>query len=459
MRDVGGGGGGPFAYYPTTGSLIRASASAVERGRIGLGAMRSRLATEHRRALGSVDGDLYEPMAHAPQVATANLTRVEQAICFAAGVVRLFADAVDAYNHSSTNPRSVQALNMAYADARLDDPGGDGDETGEDRGPEAEVELRTKLTGLRAEYERLGEQLDNWADHAARMLARGPNPDDIRELWFGGALPSQAYELWPGLRLHQLTGARLPYDLRDGPDDTRALGDLTNDELLDLADNGNELARDIGGARVAHDAEQMTALSKFGLYQNPLYWKALAEGVPEGIARAMARASPHSFLELGAPIVISGQVTYAMTLRDLVNAFKDDLWSLRSAGELGMVVGPGKLNKLDNLPDALRSGRHLDETADWQDHSWLLRRAAREKGNFGLGSGTREHADVAGHAWVGSDYRLSKDGRALISSDGLRQYRPPSHKKGLGIWQANFEKRQSPHGPWQDNGHLRILDP
>lgn len=89
--------------------------------------------------------------------------------------------------------------------------------------------------------------------------------------------------------------------------------------------------------------------------------------------------------------------------------------------------------------------------------SGILRDAAKGKGNFGLGSGTSAEAGAAGRAWVGDGYTVASDGKTLISSDGLRQFRPPSYKPNLDKWQANFEERFGP-GQWQSNGHLDIWD-
>jgi filamentous hemagglutinin len=57
-----------------------------------------------------------------------------------------------------------------------------------------------------------------------------------------------------------------------------------------------------------------------------------------------------------------------------------------------------------------------------------LRDAAKGKGNFGLGSGTRAEADKLDKAWVGDGAEVASDGKTLVSKDGLRQYRPPSYK-------------------------------
>jgi hypothetical protein len=87
----------------------------------------------------------------------------------------------------------------------------------------------------------------------------------------------------------------------------------------------------------------------------------------------------------------------------------------------------------------------------------ILRAALRGKGNFGLGSGTPAEAERLGRAWVGDGYKIASDGKTLVSSDGLRQFRPPSYKPNLSIEQANFERRLVPEGQWFGNGHLDIL--
>ena len=95
---------------------------------------------------------------------------------------------------------------------------------------------------------------------------------------------------------------------------------------------------------------------------------------------------------------------------------------------------------------------------DWAHISGILRDAAQGKGNFGLGSATHEEAELAGQAWTGPNSRVSSGGVALVSEDGLRQWRPPSYKQRLGITQSNFESRNVSSGRWQNNGHLDIED-
>ncbi|MEJ1414883.1 MAG: adhesin, partial [Candidatus Sedimenticola sp. (ex Thyasira tokunagai)] len=114
----------------------------------------------------------------------------------------------------------------------------------------------------------------------------------------------------------------------------------------------------------------------------------------------------------------------------------------------------------------VRDARHarvslgVDATKSVGKEIGILRDAAKGKGNFGLGSGSRAEADKLGRAWVGDGYKVASDGKTLVGKDGLRQYRPPSYKGRLGKTQANFEQKfpgQKTKG-WQSNGHLDITD-
>ena len=118
---------------------------------------------------------------------------------------------------------------------------------------------------------------------------------------------------------------------------------------------------------------------------------------------------------------------------------------------------------------AYRSGasiptKTISERSDWPQLSDQLRRAAREVGlkNFGVGSATREQADVMGRAWVGDGHSIASDGKTLVSSDKLKQYIPPAAKnrsnKAITGVQANLERRLNPNGPWQHNAHVDITD-
>jgi hypothetical protein len=99
-------------------------------------------------------------------------------------------------------------------------------------------------------------------------------------------------------------------------------------------------------------------------------------------------------------------------------------------------------------------------TGDWAKLSGILRNTSKEKGISTVGSVTREQADAIGKAWVGEGYSISRSDHALISKDGLRQYRPPSLKPKLGKTQANLQTRYigQKSKEWQSNAHLDILE-
>ena len=78
--------------------------------------------------------------------------------------------------------------------------------------------------------------------------------------------------------------------------------------------------------------------------------------------------------------------------------------------------------------------------------------------NFGIrGSATIDEADELGKIFVGPGYRVSSDGTALVSADGLRVYRKPAYKRKQGRKQANFETYEDASRKKSlGNGHLDI---
>ena len=94
----------------------------------------------------------------------------------------------------------------------------------------------------------------------------------------------------------------------------------------------------------------------------------------------------------------------------------------------------------------------------------MLSDAARQKGFSGIGIATQDEAARMGESWVGAGFRFASDGKTMISSNGLRQYRPPSFKPnrpakfGGPGYQANFEWRDIPEKQWQADAHLDIVD-
>ena len=115
------------------------------------------------------------------------------------------------------------------------------------------------------------------------------------------------------------------------------------------------------------------------------------------------------------------------------------------ASEIGILVHNGK---------CMAGGEFADDSAKVFG---TLREAVKTKGNFGIGSATRQQADELGRAWVGDGFSVASDGKTLLSADGLRQYRPPSFKPNIGKVQANLEWRTKEVTKWLGNAHIDIL--
>lgn len=128
------------------------------------------------------------------------------------------------------------------------------------------------------------------------------------------------------------------------------------------------------------------------------------------------------------------------------------------SGGSGGGIGFGKgYSKRGKFKGGKKGKKVAKGSAQLAKYSGILRDAAKYKGNFGLGKGTFSEALELGKAWVGKGYRVSGNGKAWISKDGLRQFRPPTHKPKLGIDQTNFQWRNVNRGGWQGNGHLDII--
>lgn len=146
-----------------------------------------------------------------------------------------------------------------------------------------------------------------------------------------------------------------------------------------------------------------------------------------------------------------------LTGKDYITGEKIDRWWAAAAVLAG---GWAKVNKFSTVGKAKKGIKQSPD--DWPIISGNLRAASKGKGNFNIGKGTREQANVMGKAWVGNGYTTASNGKILISKDGLRQYRPPSKKPNspyakTGV-QSNYQSRRQPSGIWKNNGHFDITD-
>jgi RHS repeat-associated protein len=135
-------------------------------------------------------------------------------------------------------------------------------------------------------------------------------------------------------------------------------------------------------------------------------------------------------------------------LESLARTFRRD--PLQGLADVGNGMG-GEIPVGTEFTTLSRSALVLDTA----DKIGVLRTASSGVGNFGLGSASIDEAMALGRAWVGPSYRISSNGRAFISADGLRQFRPPEFKPMLDLLQANFE-RLNQLGKIIGNGHLTI---
>ena len=124
------------------------------------------------------------------------------------------------------------------------------------------------------------------------------------------------------------------------------------------------------------------------------------------------------------------------------------------------IIGSGSAGALRNASKVgtVTSGTAKANTGElpWNEISGRLREAAKTKGNFGMGTATESEAMQLGESWVGKGATMSKDGVAIISKDGLKQFSPPMMKSKINKIQANFQWRNSGSKSWDGNGHLEI---
>jgi hypothetical protein len=227
----------------------------------------------------------------------------------------------------------------------------------------------------------------------------------------------------------------------------------------------DELARHIDDAHNAVEDELISLLE----------WSAGIEGVG-------ALVSMFSFgaAEAPAQVVEAGRIAKtAANIAAIIERFlaaaralarsvlrlaeQADRLAAAQVGLIGLRLSDVVVTTVSTLPATIKMRelvalRRLAVIArkDWPKLSGILQAATRGKGDFGLGAVTKDEAEIIGRAWVGDGARLSRDGKAWVSKDGMRQYRPPQRKPRLKLTQANLESRTSPTGQWQHNGHLDI---
>lgn len=148
-----------------------------------------------------------------------------------------------------------------------------------------------------------------------------------------------------------------------------------------------------------------------------------------------------------------------------------DWWPSYKAGTLlyNQIWGNGSWTEWEVLDAAstglLFAGRGLQalmavREAAYAEQLGLLRDAGSKIGNFSVGAvDTIADSNAPGKAWVGPGYRVSESGRAWLSTDGTKIYRPPTMKPAWGEYQANFMRIDVETGRALSNAHLTIRMP
>jgi hypothetical protein len=186
--------------------------------------------------------------------------------------------------------------------------------------------------------------------------------------------------------------------------------------------------------------------------------------IPATTSARLPDARPHAGRVLVALAAIITAVLVAMVSLLAAPASASTLAGAQNG--VGVIGQPG--GQCVGADEAIHAGRHRQRAPAYDqtvvasgvgaeggaDGQSILEQAAQGQGNFGHGSADATQANELGNEWVGDNARLSSNGKALVSQDGLRQFRFPSFKPSWGNYQADFESRLTPSGPWTSNGHL-----
>ncbi|WP_157762617.1 hypothetical protein [Nocardia yamanashiensis] len=150
-------------------------------------------------------------------------------------------------------------------------------------------------------------------------------------------------------------------------------------------------------------------------------------------------------LRSGPRHLMEGDAVGAARLRDAVEHRVDG----RS------VVAADRNARADALTPRLSDGVY-PIFPDRQKVADIVHSARSRTGNFGIGTGDRAEADAAGLAWAGADadWLPYNDTYRLVSSDKLRQYRPPQQKPAEE-WKPTTSGDLIPVGR-ESNAHLAI---
>ncbi len=188
---------GPFEYYDVTGDQIEAAAESPRSQVAIIADIADDLALDEQGVVGSTEGDITLGTSLNPQVARQTAAALAANGEYACGCIKLFAEAVDAFDTKvaelNQRYRTDLASAMRYqgqANAQLPE---DEQRSSAEVGAGIEAYLKT-------DYAAALEELDTQADNVAQMLGDGPTDQNVRKLFAAGQIPIAAAErMFPGI--------------------------------------------------------------------------------------------------------------------------------------------------------------------------------------------------------------------------------------------------------------------
>ena len=206
-----------FSTYPASSDSIREIARKTSASGTAFIDVRDEIDSSHRDALDQVAGDLNSFIGPKVGPYKADASQAAKAAIWAACQLENFADAIDVYNKTSIDPRSISKLNQAYADLAAD-------------------EIRHSSGALHREKAALDDVLDEAAAKTAGNLDEEPTDADIEREWKEGNLPVAAIAAWPHLKL-RLTD--LPVVITNSAITLEGLRHLSDKQLAAALADGN----------------------------------------------------------------------------------------------------------------------------------------------------------------------------------------------------------------------------
>ena len=282
------------------------------------------------------------------------------------------------------------------------------------------------------------------------------NWDNIDNFWEGVA--AFGVGAGAGALVAATGGAGAGFFATAGVSSLAGAATMSTNSIIEQTGNGTGLG-DVHWGRVGEGA-LIGAVTGFAGGASG-HWAANSSMLMGGFDSPLSRVLTVAPLTATAGHLAGGTTAGVLRGKSLDDAFTDAVDGVGPSMLMGMAVGvvsavgasyANGINPVTGKKIPVKAGTLAR-------YSGILRDAAKFKRDFGLGKGTASEAMELGKAWVGKGYRVSGNGKAWISRDGLRQFQTYLlTNPRLGIDQANFQWRnagQKEHG--KANGHLDIF--